>query len=277
MNRECPVVSLERVSFRYAPSDPLVLADVHVALLKRSITALLGPNGSGKSTLLHLILGLLTPVQGQICLMGRPLQKYSRRECSKILGLVPQDEQVAFDLSVLEYVLLGRAPYLNLLDRPGGKDHRIAREALATVGLAALQNRLVPSLSGGERQLATVARALAQETEVLLLDEPTSHLDLGNARRILAGLRALKASGKTIVLTTHDPNAAAAIADHVILLRGGQVLSSGTTEEVMTSEQLSAAYGVNVEVMQVHDRRWVLTHASPNDLRSDFECIQETN
>jgi len=266
MSESNAAICLEEVSFRYAPSEPLVLKNISVELPAKSVTALLGPNGSGKSTLMHLILGLLTPAQGQIYLMGRAIQEYTRRETSRILGLVPQDEPVVFDLSVLEYVLLGRAPYLNLLERPDEGDYRIAGEALESVGLRALQHRLVPSMSGGERQLATVARALAQETEVLLLDEPTSHLDLGNARRILETMRSLKSAGKTIVLTTHDPNAAAAIADHVILLREGRVVSSGSTEDVMTSERLTAAYGVGVEVVQLCGRAWVLTHALQSNL-----------
>ena len=264
MSMDRTAVKLEKVSFRYSPSDPLALKEVAVDIPSKSVTALLGPNGSGKSTLLHLILGLLNPCEGQVQLLGRPRQDYGRRDTSRILGLVPQDEHVAFDLSVLEYVLLGRAPYLNLLELPSLDDRRLAREALVAAGIASLERRPVPSLSGGERQLATVARALAQQPAVLLLDEPTSHLDLANARRILCVLRSLKETGKTIVLTTHDPNAAAAVADYVILLRGGTVLSSGLAEDVLTAERLSATYGIDVNVMQARGRPWVLTHMLPN-------------
>jgi iron complex transport system ATP-binding protein len=180
---------------------------------------------------------------------------------SRLMGLVPQDEYIPFDLSVLEYVLLGRAPYLDLLERPSSGDRQFSYVSLVTAGIASLQKRPVPSLSGGERQLTTVARALAQQPAILLLDEPTSHLDLANARRILHVLSSLKAAGKTIVLTTHDPNAAAAIADYVILLRGGRVLSSGRATETMSAENLSATYGVKVEVLHVKGRPLVLTHA----------------
>jgi iron complex transport system ATP-binding protein len=179
---------------------------------------------------------------------------------SRLLGLVPQDEHVAFELSVLEYVLLGRAPYLDLLDRPSSNDRLLSHESLVTAGIEALGGRPVPSLSGGEHQLATVARALAQQTTILLLDEPTSHLDLANARRILHVLRSLKEAGKTIVLTTHDPNAAAAIEDYVILLRAGKVLSAGPASVVLTAGNLSATYGVDVEVFEIKGRPWVLTH-----------------
>jgi iron complex transport system ATP-binding protein len=263
MNAHGAAIALHGVSFRYGPSEPLALNRVSLEIPAGAITAILGPNGSGKSTLLHLLLGLLVPGEGRILLLGRSYDAYKRREASRILGLVPQDEHVAFELSVLEYVLLGRAPYLDLLEMPRSDDRRLAREALAAAGIARLERRAVPSLSGGERQLATVARALAQEPTILLLDEPTSHLDLANARRILKVLRSLKEAGKTIVLTTHDPNAAAAVADHVILLRAGEALSSGPTAVALTSAHLSSTYGVEVEVLQIRGRPLVMTHVSP--------------
>lgn len=253
-------MALQGVSFRYGSSAPLVLDHVGVEFPEGATTALLGPNGSGKSTLLHLLLGLLRPEAGRIALFGQSHDRYTRREMSRIVGMVPQDEHVVFELSVLEYALLGRAPYLDLLEMPHESDRQVAREALATVGIEALQERPVPSLSGGERQLATVARALTQEPQVLLLDEPTSHLDLANARRILRVLHSLKENGKTIILTTHDPNAAASVADHVVLLREGKVLAAGPPREVMTSAHLSTTYGVEVEVLPVRGSMLVLTH-----------------
>jgi len=253
-------IELRDVSFRYRPGDPLAVDRVCAQVWTGTITAILGPNGSGKSTLLHLLLGLLPLQDGTMWLMGRNHAAYSRRELSRLVGLVPQDEHVTFDLSVLEYALLGRAPHLNLLELPQPRDRELAQTALRTAGIAALARRPVPSLSGGEKQLATVARALAQEPQILLLDEPTSHLDLANARRILGVLRALRDAGKTIVLTTHDPNAAAAVADEVILLREGRVLAAGPTSDVFTSEHLSATYGVPVEVIPVRGRPVVLSH-----------------
>ncbi len=253
-------IALQGVSFRYEPSAPPALDHVDVGFPVGAITALLGPNGSGKSTLLHLVLGLLPPEAGCISLFGRRHDQYTRREMSRIVGLVPQDEHVVFELSVLEYALLGRAPYLDLLEMPHESDRQVARKSLATAGIESLEGRPVPSLSGGERQLATVARALTQEPQVLLLDEPTSHLDLANARRILRVLRSLRENGKTVILTTHDPNAAASVADYVVLLRAGKVLAAGPPHEVMTSAHLSATYGVKVEVLPVRGAMLVLTH-----------------
>jgi iron complex transport system ATP-binding protein len=253
-----PAIALRDISFRYAPGAPLALDGVSVQVREGAITALLGPNGSGKSTLLHLLLGLLPAEVGEVWLMGQRHAAYTRRELSQLIGLVPQDEHVTFELSVLEYALLGRAPHLGLLELPQPSDRELAREALQTAGIATLAQRAVTSLSGGEKQLATVARALTQEPRILLLDEPTSHLDLANARRILGVLRALCEAGKTIVLTTHDPNAAASVAHEVILLRNGQVLAAGPTSQVLTSGYLSATYGVPVEVAMVHGRPLVL-------------------
>jgi len=260
VNADGVAIELRDVSFRYRPGDPLAVDGVCVRVRAGAITAILGPNGSGKSTLLHLLLGLLLPQGGEMQLLGRDHAAYSRRELSRLVGLVPQDEHVTFDLSVLEYALLGRAPHLNLLELSQPEDRELAQRALRTAGIAALAHRAVPSLSGGEKQLATVARALAQEPQILLLDEPTSHLDLANARRILGVLRALREGGKTIVLTTHDPNAAAAVADEAILLREGRVLAAGPTGNVFTSQHLSATYGVPVEVIPVRGRPLVLSH-----------------
>jgi iron complex transport system ATP-binding protein len=209
--------------------------------------------------LLNLVLGLLMPMAGTILLDGMPQCAQPRRPLSHLLGLVPQEELVAFDLSVLEYVLLGRAPYLNLLELPKERDRQIALAALETVGLSALSQRPVPSLSSGERQLAMLARALAQQPRILLLDEPTSHLDLANARRILQVLRGLVADGKTVLFTTHDPNAAGAVADYVVLLREGRLLAAGPTPAVLTSEHLSATYGVPIEVVMWQGRPLVVT------------------
>jgi iron complex transport system ATP-binding protein len=260
MSQSRSVLSLDGLAFRYGKTEPNVLVDVSLEIADRAVTAILGPNGSGKTTLLHLLLGLLSPQVGRILLEGKPYGDYSRREMSRLVGLVPQSEQVTFDLSVSEYVLLGRAPHLDLLELPKSQDRQAALRALETIGLHALHERPVPSLSGGERQLATIARSLAQEPHILLLDEPTSHLDLKNTRRILQTMRQLGDKGQAIVFTTHDPNAAAAIADHVVLLRGGRVLAAGSTHAVLTPEYLTCTYDVEVNVVQVGGRPMVVPH-----------------
>ncbi len=242
-------ISLYDLSFRYAPDAPDVVQDITLDLPSGAVTAILGPNGSGKTTLLHLILGLLTPQRGRIAFNGESHTTYGHRRTSHILGLVPQEEPPAFNLNVLETTLLGRAPYLSLLQRPSERDYATAFRALETVGMAALWDRPIPALSGGERQLVILARALTQEPDILLLDEPTSHLDVGNARRILNLMRDLRAQGQTVIFTTHDPNAAATTADHVVLMRQGRVLHAGAGADTLTGNYLSATYDVPIDVL----------------------------
>lgn len=258
MNPQDPAIILKDFSFAYGPEKPAFMHRLSLEIPGRAVTAILGPNGSGKTTMLHLLLGRLVPSEGELLLAGKPRSRIPTRELKRLIGLVPQEETVPFDLSVLEYVLLGRAPHLGLLERPGEQDRRRARDALDTTGLGALEHRPVTSLSGGERQLAAIARALTQETAILLLDEPTSHLDLANTRRVLKVMQLLGASDKTVVFTTHDPNAAATFADHLILLREGEVLAAAPLREAFTPEYLSLTYGVKVEVLRIGNRSLVL-------------------
>jgi iron complex transport system ATP-binding protein len=256
--RQNSILSVSGLSFGYNGSKRTIFHDLSLEIPAGAITAILGPNGSGKTTLLRLLLGVLRPAAGTIRLAGRVRNNYSRREQSQLIGLVPQDEHIPFDFSVLEYVLLGRAPYLGPLSMPGQTDYQIAVDALHTAGLAHLQDRAVPNLSGGERQLATVARALAQQPRVLLLDEPTAHLDLSNQGRLLGIMRGLSAQGVTLVLTTHDPNLASSIADLAVLMREGKVLYAGRAASMLTAAKLSATYGVTVQVFQTENKRIVL-------------------
>lgn len=254
------ILSVSRLSFRYDGTGQEVLRDLSLEIPAGTITAILGPNGSGKTTLLRLLLGILRPQAGSIRLAGRPLGSYSPRERSQLLGLVPQDEHIPFDFSVLEYVLLGRAPYLRPLEMPGEADRQIALEALRMAGVEQFQDRPLPILSGGERQLVTIARALAQQPRVLLLDEPTAHLDLGNRGRMLDLLRLMAARGMTLVLTGHDPNLAVNVAHLAVLLRAGQIVESGPAERVLTADKLSATYGVPVQVFPIEGRRVIVTN-----------------
>jgi len=248
---ERAAVSLSHVSYRYPDADRDALSDISLQLPTGAVTAILGPNGSGKTTLLRVLLGVLPLQAGVASIDGRPLGSLSRQERGRWGGLVPQDEHVPFDYSVFEYVLLGRAPYLGPLEMPGDADQRIARQALQTVGLDGLRDRPIPHLSAGERQLATVARALAQQPRLLLLDEPAAHLDLSNRGRLLEIVQALASSSVTVVLTTHDPNLAAVAAEFVVLMRQGRILHSGPAKPLLTADRLAETYGVPVRVLEV--------------------------
>jgi len=258
MKAEKTAILFRGLEFNYGPASPFSLEGLTLEIPGCAVTALLGPNGSGKTTMLHLLMGLLRPKVGTISLYGRVRDKYPARDLRQLIGFVPQEEEIPFDLSLLEYVLLGRAPHLGLLELPGERDREIAGEAIDTTGLSSLRFRSVPSMSGGERQMASIARALAQGTEILLLDEPTSHLDISNTRRVLDLMRLLSRKEKTIIFTTHDPNAAASIADYVVLLREGIVLNAGPLRSVLTSRNLSMTYGTEVQVLDMTERPVVL-------------------
>lgn len=180
------ILSLQAIHFRYHLGDPNVLTDLSLDIPAGKITAILGPNGTGKTTLLHILLGLLKPDQGEVKVSGKSHREYSKQELSQLIGLVPQLESIPFNFSVFEYVLLGRSPYLKPFQLPGKEDLRITEGSLEAAGIQHLANKPVNELSGGERQLVQISRVLTQQTRILLLDEPTAHLDLENQNRILS-------------------------------------------------------------------------------------------
>jgi iron complex transport system ATP-binding protein len=252
-------IAISGLSFRYDRSGSAVLDHLDLRIPPESICAILGPNGSGKTTLLHLLLGLLMPNSGRITYAdgAGPCQK--QYDLKRLIGFVPQKETIPFDLSLLEYVVLGRAPHLGLFQLPGEEDRRIALSSLKTVGLDHLAARKVPSLSGGENQLAMVARALTQETRILLLDEPTAHLDIANTKKIQNLMQRLVREGKTVVFTTNEPNTASACADYAVLLKKGRLEAAGPIGEVITADHLSTVYGIDVQVIPIKNRPFVVT------------------
>lgn len=248
------ILSFEKIAFAYDANGKTVLNELSLDVEENTVTAILGPNGVGKTTLLYLALGWRLPQRGRVLLDDKPLESYSRRDLGQWIGLVPQQEHVSFDYSLLEYVLLGRAPYLKPLAMPTRRDRELAAEALEAVGMGEMMHRRVTALSGGERQLVLVARALAQQPRLLLMDEATSHLDLGNKLRLMEVVQSLTRKGITVVLTTHEPEVAASIASHLVLMRAGKVEHAGPIEEEFTGERLTVTYGVPVEVSEVSGR-----------------------
>ena len=241
------ILEVRKVSFSYPGGRP-VLNNLTFALEKGTIAAVLGPNGAGKSTLLDICLGWKHAEQGAVLIAGRPLAEWSRVERGRMISLVPQRENVRFDFTVLEYVLLGRAPHLRPLETPGKRDRAIAREALLAAGVAALANRSVTTLSGGEYQLMLIARSLTQEPQVLLLDEPASQLDPGHQLRVMRVLKKLSRQGITVLFTSHSPQVAASVAGTIHLLKAGRFRFSGSPRETLTEKNLQAVYGVPFKV-----------------------------
>ena len=246
-------------SYRPAEGGRQTLEDVTVDVERGDLLGIIGPNGSGKTTLLKLLGGVLSPRSGSIALDRQPLSAWSRRDIAARLAFVPQDTHAPFDFSVLDIALMGRFPHLGAFALEGPEDLAIARRALAATGTAQFASRQFNTLSGGERQRVVIAAALAQGPEVMLLDEPTASLDVGHQLGVQTLLRHLNAEkGVTMVLSTHDLNLAAALCRRLVLLKGGRVLSSGPTQDVLTSDSVRALYDVQADI-QAHARAGHLT------------------
>jgi iron complex transport system ATP-binding protein len=230
-------------------SDRIVGRGLDVQLATGEVLALLGPNGGGKTTLLKTLLGLLAPKAGGVQLDDTPLKNLSVRDRAKRIAYVPQTHIGTFAFTVESVVLMGRTAHGGLLTRPSARDHDIANAMLKRLGVEALAQRPYTMISGGERQLTLLARALAQEPHFIVLDEPTASLDFGNQGRVMQEIRALAASGHGVLFTTHDPNHALRAADRAYLLRDGQRIAEGPVGDVLTRARLEELYGAPVETL----------------------------
>ncbi|MBI5368750.1 MAG: ABC transporter ATP-binding protein [Planctomycetes bacterium] len=242
-----PALEFRGVELGYGPQS--VLRDLDLRLAAGEMLGVLGPNGSGKTTLVRGAFGLLAPRAGAALLQGRELCRIGRREAARAIAVVPQEGTPIFPFTVLETVLMGRAPRLTPFAFEGAEDLRAAEAALAAVDATGLAGRDLAELSGGERQRVIIARALAQEAPILLCDEPTAHLDLRHAAAIFALLRRLRdRRGLAVLAVTHDVNLAALYCDRLILLAGGTVIAAGPPREVLRADLLARAFGATVRV-----------------------------
>jgi iron complex transport system ATP-binding protein len=244
-----PLLETRDVSFRYAASD-WRLDRVGFALGAGDLLAVIGPNGSGKSTLLKLAAGVLAPAAGQVRLAGAPLGEVARRRVAKTLGYLPQQFAFGYDYTVEETVAMGRFPHLSGMGFLGAHDARAIDRVLEQTETAAYRRRRLSHLSGGERQRVFLASVLAQAPRVLLLDEPTSSLDIHHQARFFGLIRSLAADGLAVAVVTHDLNLASFYCPRALLLAGGRLLASGPTEAVLQPETLSRAYGDEVTVLR---------------------------
>lgn len=231
--------------------------DVSFSLAAGESMCVLGPNGGGKTTLFRTILGLLPVKSGEVRLNERPLYLLDRADIARAAGYVPQGHSAYFAFTLLEFVLMGRSARVGAFSSPGKADRAVAERALESLGIAALADRPVTEVSGGERQLALVARALAQEPKLLVMDEPTASLDFGNQVRVLERILALAATGIAILFSSHDPDHAFLGAQRALLLGEGRVLELGAPKAVVRSDTLRRLYGVPVEVIEIQDDRRV--------------------
>ena len=241
------VLSLKKVGFRYG--EPWALRYLDLDIRSGELVGVLGPNGSGKSTLLKVLDGILTPQEGEVLLKGRPLSNYNRVSLAREVAMVGQESHFRFSFSALEVVLMGRFPHLGRFQFEGKKDMNVALRALASTYCLDLAERSIQELSGGEKQRVLIARALAQEPSLVLLDEPTSFLDLRYKREIFDLISSLtRDNGLNVLVVSHDIDLAAQYCDRMVMLKDGASYSAGPPDKVITAENIEAVYGCPVIV-----------------------------
>ena len=233
----------------YRAGSP-VLGPVSFRLERGEVLCLLGPNGVGKTTLLKTILGVLPPLGGAAMLKGRDVGSYGIRAFAREAAYVPQGHVPPFPYTVRDVVVMGRSPHIHEFSSPGRKDLRAAEDALAELGILSLADRDYTRLSGGERQLVLIARALAQEAELLVLDEPAAHLDYGNEARVMEQVKGLSRKGYGVLLVAHGPGQAFLWADQAAAVGRDGFFAAGRPEEVLTEETLSRLYGADVQLAE---------------------------
>ena len=223
--------------------------DLDLALEAGEVLCVLGPNGAGKTTLFRTLLGLLPALDGRVLIDGEDLAAMPREAVARAVAYVPQSSAMAFDFTLEEIVVMGRSAHLGPFAAPGRRDLEGADAALDRLGIAALADRPYGEVSGGERQLALIARALATEARAIVMDEPTANLDFGNQARVLEEVARLRGAGISILICSHDPDHAFQVADRVLLLENGGVLAQGEARTVLTLQNLSRLYRVPAEVI----------------------------
>ncbi|MBU1998804.1 MAG: ABC transporter ATP-binding protein [Candidatus Omnitrophota bacterium] len=241
------ILSIHNLSGGY--QNELIVRNISLDVSKGDLLSIIGPNGSGKTTLFRLISRIIKPVQGNIALSGKDILRLPLKDFSCQVAFVSQDSIINFSFTVWEIVLMGRIPHLKRLQAEGAKDFSIAEKSLSLTDTLHLRNKMINELSSGERQRVLIARALAQEPELLFLDEPTSHLDIGHQIQILDLLRKLNLQDKlTIVMVLHDLNLASEYSNRIVLFNQGKIFKQGSPKEVLTYQNIEAVYKTVVVV-----------------------------
>lgn len=257
-------VKINDLTFSY--DEEPVLEKINFTIETGKFYGLLGPNGSGKTTLLRAIAGLLDVKAGTILVHDKDLKRFGTKDLAKEMAVVPQNTEVRFDFSVFDLVLMGRAPYLSRFAAEGPEDLRIAQEMMELTDIWRLRDRSINTLSGGEKQRTVIARALTQQTGIILLDEPVSQLDIYHQIEIIKKLKVWNRERRiTVVAALHDLNLAAAFCDYLILMNHGKIHSLGTPDEILKRETIKEIYGVEVEIIKTPEsgKPYVVPKLSP--------------
>ena len=250
-----PIISVNNLHFSYPKRD--VLRGIDFELHQGEVVSLLGANGCGKSTLIRLVLGLLQG-KGEIQLQGKALKDYSQKEIASHIAYIPQYHNVPFNYTVLDMVVMGRVFKLGLFGSPTKKDFEQAYEALEMIGIESLAKRAFGELSGGQKQMVLLARALTQEAKTFIMDEPVSGLDYGNQIRLLEMINELSQKGYTFLKTTHYPDHAILVSSRVVVMNEGRIIASGTSKEVITENMMNNVYGINANIIEHNAKQWCI-------------------
>ncbi len=246
---------IEVVNLSFGYGSRLVLDAVSFVAEEQQLLSILGPNGVGKSTLFRCMLGLLKGYSGQVLLNGKDIKALSIGEMARVLAYIPQSHYPTFNYSVFDMVLMGTTIQVSPFSRPGKKQIRQVEAALERIGISHLKNRGYAQISGGERQLVLMARALVQEAKTLILDEPTANLDFGNQILVLTQIKSLAKAGYTIIQSTHNPDQTFLFSDHVLAMKDGKIMSYGVPQDIFTAELIRSLYATEVKIKSLYDDR----------------------
>ena len=244
------LIDVKNISFSYSKDSPLIFEDISFSVEKGDVLCVLGPNGTGKTTLIKTLNKLYDINSGEIILNGKNIKKLSFRDISKSIGYIPQGHIPSFPFTVFDVVLMGRSPYIGLSSSPRLRDKKIAEDALKTLGIHHMRDKEYTNLSGGERQLVYLTKAIAQDTPILLLDEPTSDLDIYHQIIVMDVLKKLVQDGQTILAAIHDINLAARISDECLLIKNGEVVVFAENAEAINKETIQKGFQVNVHIYE---------------------------
>lgn len=247
------IYEVDNITFSYPGSSRKVLDGASLSLDEGQILSILGPNGAGKTTLLNCMAGLLDPDDGNIMLCGEDMTKFAKKRVASIVGYVPQSHTPAFNYTVLDFVIMGCAPRIGMLGRPGKEEEDLCIETLKQLKIDHLMNRSYMEISGGERQQVMIARVMVQQPKVILFDEPTAHLDYGNQHKVLKLIRNMADQGYSIVITTHNPDHALLLGNRAAIVEKDGKITSGSCQEIVTEEKLRKVYDVELCLLRIDE------------------------